>query len=258
MPHATGTGGTTMWDRPDLLNGMARLLFGAAVLLALYGALMVIVRLPAFALEEVRLDTAPSHVTRDEVERVVRRELRGTFFTVDLEATGVAFEALPWVRRAEVRRRWPGGLVVELEEHVPLARWADVALVNTHGELFEAHYAGPLPLFVGPPDAAKEIAIQFEYFRRSLALIGHEPVAVRVSPRRAWRLTLKDGLTLELGREHIEARLARFVGAYGRTVAQLGRRVDHVDLRYANGFAVRIPELGDPGETGARTRGRKG
>jgi cell division protein FtsQ len=33
--------------------------------------------------------------------------LRGNFFTVDLEAVKETFEKLPWVRKAEVRRRWP-------------------------------------------------------------------------------------------------------------------------------------------------------
>jgi cell division protein FtsQ len=56
-------------------------------------------------------------------------------------------------------------------------------------------------------------------------------------------MKLANGLTLELGRDEIEARLARFVSAYGRTVATLGRRVDYVDLRYSNGFAVLVPEL---------------
>jgi cell division septal protein FtsQ len=33
------------------------------------------------------------------------------------------------------------------------------------------------------------------------------------------------------------------VQLHERTVGSLGRRIDYVDLRYANGFAVRIPEL---------------
>ena len=37
---------------------------------------------------------------------------------------------------------------------------------------------------------AKEIAIQYEYFRRSLAAIGMVPVQVQVSPRRAWQIRL--------------------------------------------------------------------
>ena len=39
------------------------------------------------------------------------------------------------------------------------------------------------------------------------------------------------------------ARVARFLSAYPQTIAPLGRHADYVDLRYANGFAVRVPEL---------------
>jgi cell division protein FtsQ len=53
----------------------------------------------------------------------------------------------------------------------------------------------------------------------------------------------------------VEARLARFVSVYDRTIARLNRRVEHVDLRYPNGFAVRIPELRD-GEPQQRRKSR--
>lgn len=232
-----------MWDKPELLNAAANALYAAAVLLALFGLAGMMTQLPAFALREVRVGGDFARVTRGQVESIVQRELRGNFFTLDLAATRTSFEKLPWVRRANLRRHWPDRLEVELEEHVPLARWANAALVNTHGEVFEGAYGGRLPMFIGPPGSAKEITIQYQYFRRNLATIGHTPVQVHVSPRRAWRLKLESGLTLELGRESIEARLARFVAVYGRTLAPLGRRLDYVDLRYANGFAVRVAEL---------------
>jgi len=183
------------------------------------------------------------HVTREQIENVVRRELRGNFITVDLAATRAAFGQLPWVRSVSVRRHWPARLEVALEEHVPFARWGSAALVNAQGEVFAAAYDGELPLFVGPEGAAREIAIQYRYFQRSLEAIGEVPVEVQVTARRAWQLRLRSGLTIALGRESIEARLARFVASHGRTIGRLGRRVDYVDLRYANGFAVRIPEL---------------
>ena len=232
-----------MWDRPDLLNPLASALYGVAAALALYGAAAALVNLPAFPLTEVRVVEAPAHVTRAQVEAIVKGELRGNFFTLDLAAARGAFERLPWVRRVAVRRHWPGRLEVALEEHVPLARWGENGLVNTHGEIFAGAYDGELPAFSGPAGTAKEIAIQYEYFRRTLAGIGLAPSQVTVSPRRAWRMKLANGLTLELGRDEIEARLARFVSAYGRTVATLGRRVEYVDLRYSNGFAVLVPEL---------------
>ena len=232
-----------MWDRPDILNRISDLLYTLALLLVIGGALYFVVHLPAFALREVRVDGPLTHVTGEQVESIVRHEFKGNFFTLNLAAARAAFEKLPWVRKVNVRRQWPDQLEVMLEEHVPLARWGNLALVNSYGEVFEAAYDGKLPLFIGPDGTAKELTIQYEYFRRSLAEIGMVPVQVQVSQRRAWQIRLEDGMTLELGREQIEARLARFIAAYGRTVGKLARHIDYVDLRYANGFAVRIPEL---------------
>ena len=232
-----------MWDKPHILNAVANLLFTAAVLLALYAAFFLAIRLPFFPLREVRVSSALAHVTAEQIGAIVKRELKGNFFTLDLTMTRTAFEKLPWVRKAHVRRQWPDRLEVALEEHVPLARWSSFALVNIYGEVFEAAYDDSLPVFTGPAGTAKEITIQYEYFRRSLAVIGKVPAQVRVSPRRAWQIRLEDGPTLELGREQIEARLSKFIASYENTLGQLRRRIDHVDLRYANGFAVRIPEL---------------
>ena len=243
-----------MWDEPDLLNAVASLIFAAAFLLAGYGALHYVVRLPQFPLREVRIGSAPVHVTREQIEDVVRREFAGNFFTLDLAAARAAFEKLPWVRAASVRRQWPDRLDVTLEEHVPLARWEGAALVNVQGEVFTAAYDGKLPLFAGPPGSAKEIAIQYGYFKRRLGDIHQAPVEVRVSPRRAWQLRLDNGLVIELGREQIETRLDRLVAVYDRTIGRLQRRIDYVDLRYANGFAVRAPE---PAPAPAPQRGAK-
>lgn len=232
-----------MWDKPALMNPVASALFAAAALLVLAAVLMQVARLPAFSLREVRVVGALKHVARGQVEDVVRRELKGNFFTIDLPATRAAFERLPWVRKVNARRQWPARLDIALEEHVPFARWGAGALVNTHGEVFTAAYDGDLPVFIGPDGAAREIAIQYRYFQRSLGAIGETPVEIQVTARRAWQVRLASGMTLALGREAIEARLSRFVAAHERSLGRLGRRIDYVDLRYANGFAVRIPEL---------------
>jgi cell division protein FtsQ len=244
-----------MWDRPATLHRLADAMLMCALLLALYGAVHYALRLPSFALREVRLTHPVSLVSREQIELLIVREAHGNFFTVDLAALRAAFLKLPWVRNVSMRRLWPGRLEIRLEEHVPYARWGDTALVNTNGEVFSAAYDGELPVFIGPDDAAKEIAIQYEYFRTALAVIGRKPQQVLVSARRAWQIRLDDGTTLELGRESIEPRLGRFVANYQRTLRPLARRVDLVDLRYANGFAVRIPELRN--EKSA-PKGRKG
>ena len=245
-----------MWDKPAVMNAVATMLFVAGAALALSTIVSRLAQLPEFALREIRIDNPLIRVTRDQIEDVARREVRGNFFTVNLAVTRAAFERLPWVRRASVRRHWPARLEVALEEHTPFARWGATSLVNTHGEVFQAAYGGELPVFNGPPDTAREIAIQYRYFLRTLAAIGEIPVELQVTERRAWRIRLESGLTLALGRENIEGRLNRFVAAHGRTLAALGRRVDYVDLRYANGFAARIPGL--PGEKAKPRSGGRG
>jgi cell division protein FtsQ len=231
-----------MWDKPGLLNALASALFALAAVLVAGTVLLRVSQLPAFAVREVRITGELKQVTRAEIEAVAR-QLKGSFFTLDLAGAQAAFEQVAWVRNVAVRRQWPAGLDVALEEHQPFARWGSTGLVNTHGEVFTAAYDGPLPLFAGPDGTAREILIQYRYFMRSLAAIGETPVEIQVSARRAWQVKLESGLTLALGRESIEARLGRFVEAHARTLGSLGRRVDYVDLRYPNGFAVRIPGL---------------
>jgi cell division protein FtsQ len=232
-----------MWDRPDILNGMANALFTAAVVMIVYVTIHFAVRLPVFPLREVRMHAPPRYVTPAQIEAIVRGEIEGNFFTVNLPRVRAAFERLSWVRKVDLRRQWPDRLEVALEEHVPLARWGGDALVDTHGDVFTAAYDGKLLTFVGARESLREITIQYEFFRRNLASVGLTPVQIQVSSRRAWQIRADNGLTIDLGREDLEPRLERFVGAYQRTVGRLQRRIDHVDLRYSNGFAVRISEL---------------
>lgn len=244
-----------MWDRPDQLNRIATALYAFAGLAIGYAAVLYVIHLPIFPLREVEVTGAPGHVTYAQVADIVRTELKGNFFTLSLPAARSAFEKLPWVRTVNVRRKWPDRLEVSLEEHVPLARWGNEALVNVQGELFRAAYDGDLPTFLGPPGSAKEIAIQYAYFKRALEAIGKTPVQVQVTPRRAWELRLAGGTTLALGRDQVEARLARYVAAHDASVGQLRRRIDYVDLRYSNGFAVRIAELKDVPQGGKAAQG---
>jgi cell division protein FtsQ len=228
-----------MWDDHRFLAAVANLLYALGALALMYALLMVVIRLPIFPLREVSVTGKVAHTTHEQVEAIVRDQLRGNFFTVDLEAARSAFEKLPWVRGVRLRRAWPDRLEVALEEHVALARWSDIGLVNIHGEVFEAATSARLPVFVGPQGSAAEMAAQYRAFAEQLAAVGRAPAQVRLSQRRAWQIKLDDGDVLELGRQDLEARLARFTAVYTRTVGRLPPGPHHVDLRYPNGFALR-------------------
>lgn len=228
-----------MWDDHRLLGQIANVLYALAGAGLVLAALALLIRLPIFPLREVSVTGPVAHTTRAQVESIVREEMRGNFFTVDLEATRLAFEKLPWVRGAMLRRVWPDRLEVALEEHVALARWRDTALVNERGEVFEAATDARLPVFGGPEGSAAEMAAQYRVFADLLATVGRKPAQLRLSERRAWEIVLDDGAVLELGRQDLPARLGRFVRVYGRTVGRLPAKAYRIDLRYPNGFALR-------------------
>jgi len=232
-----------MWDNAASLRTAANLLIAGAAAVALYCAAHYIVHLPIFPLREVSVTGETAHLTHEQVQAVIARELQGNFFTVDLAQVRSGFEKLPWVRKVNVRRHWPDRLEVVMEEHRPLARWGSTALVNAQGEVFEAAINNVLPVFTGPSEMAPEVVERFAAFEQLLAPVGRKVVQIRVSPRRAWQLKLDDGLVIELGRENLDGRLAAFVAAYPQTMARLPQGATQVDLRYSNGFAVKSPGM---------------
>lgn len=232
-----------LWHNAPALNRICDALFAAAALMVLYGIIRVAIVQPVFAIQELRVSGDSRHVKREQVEAIARRDIQGTFFTFDIERVRGAFEKLPWVRKADVRRQWPNGIEVVIEEHQPLARWGKSELVNLQGDVFAGVYHGTLPELSGPEGASQEVARQYDVFRRELSAVGRVPVQVTLSPRRAWQVRLDNGTTLEVGREQVNVRLARFLAAYPQTIAPLGSHAEYVDLRYANGFAVRVRDL---------------
>ena len=234
-----------MWDNPRLLNLAAGALCGVALFIFALSAAMLIARSPLFPVVVVELTHAPRNTGQREIEAAVRERVVGNFFAVDPAKVRDALEALPWVRRASVRRVWPDRLQVTLEEHEAFARWGEDALVSVHGERFRGTTDEPLPVLVGPKGSEQEVVARFLRFVQLVAPLGVKPERVVLTPRRAWEMRLDNGLQLMLGRDadHAEVRLSQFVAAYPATLGVISRRHEYVDLRYPNGFALRVPEL---------------
>ena len=77
--------------------------------------------------------------------------------------------------------------------------------------------------------------------------------SVNLSPRGGWRLHLAAGTVIELGHADAMEHLKRFLDVWPRIASTSAHPPQSVDLRYANGFAVRwappVPSAGN-GESG--------
>ena len=239
-----------MWNKPHLMNVIADVLMLVAAAALLAAIAVWLVRVPSLPVRQVVFAEALPHTSRAEVEEILPAVLKGNFFSLNLEMVRRALEQLPWVRKVEVRRVWPSRLEVRIEEHRPAARWGEAhgELVNSYGEVFAASLVDPelagLPKLSGPPGTAAEVLRRYGELVGSFQKIGEKPVQVTLSPRLAWQLKLEHGMLVELGREQTKApvavRLQRFIEAYPEIIGKQVVAPKVVDLRYPNGYAIRV------------------
>lgn len=256
---------TGLWHRPALLNLLSDLLMLFAALGLGWALVIWFVSRPLFPVREVIVQTPPAQVTEAQLEYVARTAIRGNFFTMDLDDVRGAFEKLPWVRRAEVRRRWPDAVELRLEEHQAVAYWTvsesgDARLVNRFGEVFTAASNATMPQLDGPQGSSGWLLARHQEFSRMLQPLGMQIVGLALSAREAWRLRLDNGMEILLGREQDRAplneRLARFIAAWPKVQEQVGVQVAVADLRYPSGFAL-TPVAGATPAAVASVKGKK-
>jgi cell division protein FtsQ len=250
-----------MWNNARLMNLIATgMLILAGAIIAKIG-FVLLASAPTFALTKASVYGSLDYVTRDQVSEAISGRTIGNFFSADLALVKQLVEEIPWVRNADVRRHWPDRLEILIEEHRVLGRWDAHRLINVHGELFAGSLTVHLPRLYGPAGSEAEVAKRYFQFRDIVKPLEAELIELVLSPRYAWTLKLSSGLIAELGREQqksaVDARLKRFVDAHASASELTGRKVQYADLRYPNGFAVRISGLGGdaPRVVGGRKKG---
>jgi cell division protein FtsQ len=245
-----------MWNDIRTLNTITRAMLGVLMLCLLYGGYKWMARQPMFDFRVVRVSAvkgvALRYVDAVTVRSAALPRIRGNFFTADLQAIRAAFETVPWVQRASVRREWPNKLVVTVEEYKVLGTWGEEEgrLLSADGFVFTANLAeaeaemeGKLPELAGPDDSAHEVAARLADLRNWLAPLHLTPRSLSLSQRYAWTARLDNGITLHLGRAAernvLKARIDRFVSVYPQLSVAMAGQISSVDLRYPNGLALR-------------------
>ncbi len=187
--------------------------------------------------------------------------LQGNFLTLNLAQARKAFEAVPWVRHAQVQRVWPGLMKVKLEEHHAVALWdgrgdwgepaPERALLNSHGEVFHANLGDVedenLPVFAGPNGSAPQVQRLWVRLQGSSQRLGERVIRLELSGRGSWRLAWASGAVVELGRgseDELVQRYERFLPHALAVAQRFHTSVAGADLRHTEGYALRLTGIG--------------
>ncbi|CAM3738139.1 cell division protein FtsQ/DivIB [Polynucleobacter antarcticus] len=251
-----------LWNYPERMQKLSRFLVRSFILMACIGVLIWLSQRPVFVIRQVMIEPIAGqtlkHINKPVVKQQVLETVQGNFFSVRLEEVKRGFESMPWVRQANVRRVWPNGLVISIEEQKPFGTWGgknSQTLMNIHGELFAGRISDvgegiTLVDFYGPEDASKEVMRLFERASIWFKPWNAEVKSLTLSDRYAWSVKLSNDMKVEFGRDEensdknlTEDRVARLFKYWPQVQEKWANRIDSIDLRYANGFTVHLASV---------------
>ena len=180
------------------------------------------------------------HVTKEELQALIKPFTSWGWLRLPATRLQHRLEELNWVASAQVRRQWPLAVSIVIAERRPIARWGRDALLDESGEAFDP--GGPinrtLPLLLGSEGTEKVMLNRYRAFSVRLGARSRALDELRLDPRGAWHVYLRDGPRLRLGADSIDLRLERALVALDELGGEQGAEIAYLDLRYPNGFAV--------------------
>ena len=234
----------------------------------------------SFEIEELSISADMEHLTPQIIRAEILPLIQNNYFAVDLKKVEQKVESIDWVDQVSVRRQWPRSIHIRLTEQKPVAHWGKQGYLNNRAESFSVENVidlEDLPYLDGPDGTQRQLLNQYRKWKKLLVEKELELESLVMTPRYAyeakvilsrtqqkrltqvalmaffeekkqpvpvldWQRIKPFVLTLQLGKDHIEERLARFSSAFPQAFNDQVLKVKTVDLRYPNGFAVRWSE----------------
>ncbi len=165
--------------------------------------------------------------------------------TFDADAALARIEAIPSVKSAAIRKKYPGELIVTIEEKEPMARWriGDATyIVDEFGQPVARDDGSfrELPLVVGE-GAADDAIVMVRTLDRYPAITRELAALSRIGDRR-WDLIFYSGLRVQLPENGVAQALQQ-LDMYQTTDQLLDRDVTVIDMRVQGMVSLQLGEL---------------
>jgi len=206
-----------------------------------FGAYKAVTQDDVLVINEISLSGEFDHVSKQDVYSLIANGVKGNFFTVDIEDIYSKFYTMDWVEQIWVHRVWPNKINIVFNEHKPVAIIDGKGLLNDKGEVFvdaTKEFEDTLPVFSIAKMYEKPAISAFKDYQALLENYDFEIKSFVFDSRKSQEIVLDNGIRLKLGRKNVVERLQRFVEAYQSTLASKVKKIEGVDLRYTNGFAI--------------------
>lgn len=163
--------------------------------------------------------------------------------STDLRALRDHLLELPWPRSVQIRRLWPDTIEVRITRNFLVAKWGALGHLTATGELVRNLEREPdvpvLDCAVASPHEALET---YRHLQDIASEAGLEIKSLAQNAFGEWQLELSNGVRAQLGADLLRSRVERFLRLHRHLAEVSAKTVRYLDLRYANGAAVRFEE----------------
>ena len=182
------------------------------------------------------------HVTEDMVRAVLAKQKdKLNFFTLKISEIQKQLEDKPWVYSASIRKHWPDTLKIHIVEQTIVASWNGKALLNRFGEIIDVvpKEQDEFIALSGDDKQSEDVLNTYLQLNQLLEPSHYRIAALYSDKRNATELELKNGISLNLGKEQKLERIQMFLNAFPRIVQKYDiNTIKYVDLRYDTGLAI--------------------
>jgi cell division protein FtsQ len=91
----------------------------------------------------------------------------------------------------------------------------------------------------GEADSGEAACSRYQELAQLLRSRGMDIAKLANDGKKAWRLTLVDGVSIAIGRDQVMEKMQRFIRIYDLYLQDAWDEVKAIDVRYGNGVAVR-------------------
>ena len=253
---------TFVWNSPKVMNSISIFIFVGLVFYVSYLFFSMVLSHSYFDLKNVILvveNNKTPNVKKEDIYKIINESLNGTALNTDLEQISFRILNNLWVSDVVVRRIWPNKMLVRVKENKVVAVFNKQTFLTEDGNLIriplsekskiESNGDCRLLELEGPMTAIPLMMKHAQLFGNSLSEIGLNLKTLRLTEQYSWEVETVSNLLLRFRVNYsdspISLRLKNFVRVYPKLKENFtnnlpsNSRIKHVDLRYAQGFAVK-------------------
>ncbi|MFK8010474.1 MAG: cell division protein FtsQ/DivIB [Marinicellaceae bacterium] len=209
-----------------------------------------IIKSSHWKIDNISLFAEFKRVNSEQVRIIVASQNERSFFKVNPNKIREELTNIPWVQHVTVNKKWPNSLIIKLIEHKAVATWNQDKLLNEYGEVFKVDRIddlNSLPKIHGNDNDSKLIWDKYTRFNEIVKNIGHDISTSNISNRGGWKLSLSNGIEINLGSQQIDAKLVRLTDTWSKLLQLKEQLPIYIDLRYTNGYVVKWPQTEETG-----------